>query len=82
MAMTISIKQLHQTTGEHVRMAARSKSPIQVTDRGKPIAVLVSPALLAARPRRRKLLAEYKALLLRKPTGSVLDDLDAVRDDR
>jgi prevent-host-death family protein len=82
MALTISIKQLHRTTGEHVRMAARSKSPIQVTDRSKPIAVLVSPALLAARPRHRKLLAEYKALLLRKRAGSVLDDLDAAPGDR
>ena len=82
MAASISIKQLHQTTGEHVRLAARSKSPISVTDRGKPVAVLARPALLMAKPRRRTLLAEYKALLSRKSSGKVLDDLDAVRGDR
>ena len=82
MAASISIKQLHQTTGEHVRQAAKSKAPIEVTDRGKPIAVLARPALLVRKRRRRTLLAEYKALLSRKPSGKVLDDLDAVRGDR
>jgi antitoxin (DNA-binding transcriptional repressor) of toxin-antitoxin stability system len=82
MASSISIKQLHQTTGEHVRLAARSRSPIEVTDRGKPIAVLARPALLAPKSRRRRLLAEYKALLSRKTSGKVLDDLDAVRGGR
>jgi antitoxin (DNA-binding transcriptional repressor) of toxin-antitoxin stability system len=82
MATSISIKQLHQTTGEHVRLAARSRSPIEVTDRGKPVAVLARPALLAPKRRRRTLLAEYKALLSRKTSGKVLDDLDAVRGER
>jgi prevent-host-death family protein len=82
MRSSISIKQLHQTTGEHVRRAARSNAPIAITDRGKPIAVLAKPALLSARPRRRTLLAEYKALLARKTSGNVLGDLDAVRGDR
>ena len=82
MAMSISIKQLHQTTGEYVRQAAQSSAPIQVTDRGKPVAVLASPALLAPRRRRRTLLAEYKALLSRKSSGSVLADLGAIRGDR
>jgi len=82
MAASISIKQLHQTTGELVRLAARSNSPTQVTDRGKPIAVLARPDLLIPRRRNRTLLAEYKALLARKSSGKVLDDLDAVRGDR
>jgi antitoxin (DNA-binding transcriptional repressor) of toxin-antitoxin stability system len=82
MAISISIKQLHQTTGEHVRLAASSKFPIEVTDRGKPIALLARPALLVPKRRRRTLLAEYKALLSRKTSGKVLDDLDAVRGDR
>jgi len=82
MAMSISIKQLHQTTGVHVRRAAGSDAPIEVTDRGKAVAVLANPALLAPKRRRRTLLAEYKALLARKTSGSVLDDLDAVRGDR
>jgi len=81
-ATSISIKQLHQTTGKHVRLAARSRSPIEVTDRGKPVAVLARPALLAPKRRRRTLLAEYEALLSRKTSGSVTGDLDAVRGDR
>jgi prevent-host-death family protein len=82
MAASISIKELHRTTGEHVRLAARSKSPVEVTDRGKPIAVLARPGLLVAPRRRRTLLSEYKALLARKPVGNVLEDLDAVRGNR
>jgi antitoxin (DNA-binding transcriptional repressor) of toxin-antitoxin stability system len=82
MATSISIKQLHQTTGELVRLAATSSSAIQVTDRGKPVAVLARAALLLRKRRRRTLLPEYKALLLRKSRGSVLDDLEAVRGDR
>jgi prevent-host-death family protein len=79
---SISIKQLHQTTGEHVRRAAASGTPIEVTDRGKPVAVLAHPSLLVPRRRRRTLLAEYQALLSRKTKGSVLADLDAIRGDR
>ncbi len=82
MATSISIKQLHETTGEHVRLAGRSSSPIEVTDRGKPVAVLARAALLVPKRRRRTLLAEYKALLSRKTSGNVLDDLDAIRGDR
>jgi hypothetical protein len=43
---------------------------------------LANLALLAPKRRRRTLLAEYKALLSRKPSGKVLDELDAVRGDR
>jgi hypothetical protein len=82
MATSISIKQLHETTGALVRLAARSRSPIEVTDRGKPVAVLARPSLLAPKRRRRTLLADYKALLSRKTSGNVLDDLDAIRGDR
>jgi prevent-host-death family protein len=82
MGSRISIKQLHQSTGDQVRRAARSQGPITITDRGKPVAVLAKPSLLAGKPRRRTILPEYKALLARKSSGSVLDDLDAVRDDR
>jgi prevent-host-death family protein len=82
MAMRISIKQLHRTTGEHVRQAAQSSAPIEVTDRGNPIAVLASPALRVPRRRQRTLLAEYEALLSRRSSGNVLADLDAVRGDR
>jgi antitoxin (DNA-binding transcriptional repressor) of toxin-antitoxin stability system len=82
MAMSISIKQLHQTTGVHVRRAAQSSAPIDVTDRGKPVAVLANPSLLVPARRRRTLLAEYKALLSRKTSGNVLADLDAIRGER
>jgi hypothetical protein len=44
--------------------------------------VLASPALLVPRRRGRTLLAEYKALLSRKSSGSVLADLDTIRGDR
>ncbi|MGD0835553.1 MAG: hypothetical protein ABSB49_02790 [Polyangia bacterium] len=46
------------------------------------MAILARPALLSAKPRKRTLLAEYKALLARKSSGDILDDLDAVRGDR
>jgi prevent-host-death family protein len=82
MGSSISIKQLHQATGEHVRRAAASRVPIRVTDRGKPVAALVNPSLLPLPRRRRTLLAEYKALISRKQQGDVLADLDAVRGDR
>jgi prevent-host-death family protein len=81
-ALSISIKQLHQTTGEHVRRAAKAKSPIEVTDRGKPIAFLASPDLLITKRRQRTLVPEYKALLSRKSSRDVLDDLNAIRGDR
>jgi antitoxin (DNA-binding transcriptional repressor) of toxin-antitoxin stability system len=38
---TITIKQLHAKTGSTVRRAARS--PVQVTDRGRPIAIISGP---------------------------------------
>ncbi|RXK55731.1 hypothetical protein ESB00_07560 [Oleiharenicola lentus] len=38
---TITLKQLHAKTGSLVRRAARA--PVQVTDRGQPIAIITSP---------------------------------------
>lgn len=79
---TISIKQLHDKTGEHVRAAARSRRPIGVTDRGKLVAVL-GPATGGGEPhRQRRLLAEYQALLAGMPGPPVDEDLDAVRGER
>jgi prevent-host-death family protein len=82
MGARVSIKQLHQTTGELVRRASTSSSAIEITDRGKPVAVLTRAALLRPQRRRRTLLPEYEALLARKSRGSVLDDLEAIRGDR
>jgi prevent-host-death family protein len=79
---TITIKELHQTTGACVRRAAASKSPIIVTDRGKPIAVLANPSLLKPVRRKRVLLPEFKALMAQPYVGNSQDDLDAVRGDR
>jgi PHD/YefM family antitoxin component YafN of YafNO toxin-antitoxin module len=82
MPPSITIKELHATTGEHVRRAGLSRSPVVVTDRGQPVAVLASPALLKPRRRKRTILPEYEALMARKPGNDMLDDLDAVRGDR
>jgi len=82
MTARVSIKQLHQTTGELVRRASTSRDAIEITDRGKPVAVLTRAALLRRKRRRRALLPEYEALLARKSRGSVLDDLEAIRGDR
>lgn len=82
MPSIITIKELHATTGDHVRRAGKSRSPVIITDRGEQVAVLASPALLRPRRRQRVLLPEFKALMARKPGNDVLDDLRAVRGDR
>jgi len=79
----ITIKELHRTTGEHVRRAAASKRPVIVTDHGKPVAVLANPSLLKpTRKRKRVLLPEFIALMAQPYAGNSQDDLDAVRGDR
>jgi prevent-host-death family protein len=80
--LSISIKELHQTTGECVRRAGASRSPVIVTDHGKPVAVLASPSLLKPKRRKRALLPEYKALMAKTPGNDLMDDLNAVRGDR
>jgi len=80
--LRISIKELHETTGECVRRAGASRSPVIVTDHGKPIAVLANPSLLKPKRRKRVLLPEFKALMAQPYPGNSLDDLDAVRGDR
>ena len=79
---SITIKELHATTGEHVRRAGSSRTPILITDRGEPVAVLANPALLKARRRKRTILPEYESLMKRSPGIDLRDDLDAVRGDR
>ena len=79
---SITIKELHATTGEHVRRAGASRTPIWVTDRGEPVAVLASPSLLRTRRRRRTLLPEFAALMARQPGEDLQADLDAVRGER
>ena len=82
MASRITIKELHATTGEHVRRAGAGRSPVIITDRGEEVAVLANPSLLRPRRRKRVLLPEFEALMARKPGNDVLEDLDAVRGDR
>jgi antitoxin (DNA-binding transcriptional repressor) of toxin-antitoxin stability system len=55
---------------------------VEVTDRGRLVAVLVGPGALAPKSRKRTLLPEYAALLKKRASGSVLADLDAVRGER
>ena len=82
MSRTITIKELHATTGEQVRKAGAARVPVVVTDHGQPVAILANPMLLRPRPRKRTLLPEFVALMDRPPTNDVADDLDAVRGDR
>jgi prevent-host-death family protein len=78
----ISIKELHAATGEQVRRAGAGRTPITVTDRGQPVAVLANPSLLPKRRRSRTLLPEFAAMMARQPGNDLQEDLDAIRGDR
>ncbi len=78
----ITIKQLHDDTGPLVRRAGASRRPVPITDRGQEVAVITGRALLKPQPRKRILLPEFEALMSRKLSEDVLDDLNAVRSDR
>jgi len=83
MQPTLTIKQLHAATGHWVRTASRSRTPTLITDRGQPVALLTSPANVAAPARRlRQILPEYAELMRQVPGAAVADDLDALRGDR
>jgi antitoxin (DNA-binding transcriptional repressor) of toxin-antitoxin stability system len=81
---SISIRELHEKTGELVRRADVSSVPVPVTDRGEVVAVLVGPDAVPLRKRtKRVLLPEYVKLILEGPLSSdVLEDLDAVKGER
>jgi prevent-host-death family protein len=82
MPAQLTIKELHAHTGVHVRRAGKSRSPIVITDRGLPVAVLTSLSALAPRKRTRTFLPEFEALMAREPGDDVLDDLNSIRGDR
>ena len=85
MTSTITIKELHATTGEYVRRAGASRTPLVITDRGEPVAVLANPALVSPVRRKRVLLPEYEAMIANAkiPRASTLqEDLDAIRGER
>jgi antitoxin (DNA-binding transcriptional repressor) of toxin-antitoxin stability system len=79
---SISIKELHEKTGEWVRGAGTGWTPVEVTDRGKLVAVLAPPHLCRRSVRKRVLIPEYAAFLARARSEDVLEDLSAVRGDR
>jgi prevent-host-death family protein len=79
---SITIKELHRTTGEHVRRAGASRTPIIVTDHGEPVAVLASPSMLKPKRRKRVLIPGFKEFMERPPGNDLMEDLDAVRGDR
>jgi len=79
---SITIKELHRTTGKCVRRAGASRSPVVVTDHGKPVAVLANPSLLKPARRKRVLLPEFKALMAKATLTNTVDDLNAVRGER
>lgn len=79
----ISIKELHATTGEIVRRAGAGRSPLLITDRGEPVAVLGNPSMMArAKPRRAGLLPEFEELVTRGSSTNTQADLDDIRGDR
>ncbi len=82
MPSSITIKELHATTGDHVRRAGAARLPVVITDRGEPVAVLVNPALLTPRKRKRTLLPEYEAMMAGPPAGEMQAALDEIRGDR
>ena len=78
---TISIRELHEKTGEWVRAAAAHEQII-VTDSGKPVAV-ISPHRPPSKENKfqnRKLLPGFKKLM-NKPLGG-LDSTDIVSEGR
>ena len=82
MPLKITLKELHATTGEHVRRAGASRAPVIITDRGEAVAVLANPSLLGPRRGKRTLLPEYEAMMAEPPVNDIQDALDEIRGDR
>jgi prevent-host-death family protein len=82
MPSSITIKELHATTGDHVRRAGSSRAPVVITDRGQPVAVLANPSLLTPRKRKRTLLPEYEAMMAGPAGNDIQSALDEIRGDR
>jgi len=82
MPARITIKELHSTTGEHVRRAGTSRSAVVITDRGLPVAVLANPSLLKSRRRKRTIVPGYEAMMSERPGNNIQAALDEIRGDR
>ena len=82
MVPTITSEELQATTGRFVRQAGETRSHMVITDRGRAVAVLASPATLKPRRRERIIMPGYEELMPRQPGSDLIDDLDAVRGSR
>jgi len=84
MSHTITIEELRENTEECVRRAGVSPVPFIITDCGKPVATLASPASAIPIKRKRVLLPEYERYLMNAPveTGFIQESLDEIRGDR
>ncbi len=80
---TISIRELHEKTGDYVRMAAKT-GEIYVTDRGKTVARIVPESDAAAVPyfAARKLTPAFRKLMKTGKLRGGTDSTRIVSDDR
>jgi hypothetical protein len=79
--VNITIKELHEKTGELVRAAGEARRPVGVTDRGKVVAVLGSPKLIKAGKRpKRGLPQAYLDFVKTLPRTDVMQYLDQERE--
>ncbi len=79
---TITLKELHDQTGDLVRRAAAARKPISITDHGAVVAVLSNPALVRSGSRTRTLLPDFAQLMLKSSPAPTQADLDVIRADR
>jgi antitoxin (DNA-binding transcriptional repressor) of toxin-antitoxin stability system len=80
---SISIKELHEKTGELVRQAGHSRTPVPVTDRGKVVAVLAAPESVVRKGSKPVLLPEYLEVIAQiSAPNDILEALDEVRGER
>lgn len=80
---SVSIRELHEKTGEWVRRAGHSRTPVPVTDRGKVVAVLAAPDSVARKRPKPVLLAQYVDVIAQmSASNDILEALDEVRGER
>lgn len=76
---TITLKDLHQHTGRYAR-AAR-ESPVLITDRGHPVAMLTAPVTAELETTLPRTFSRESAVVPRRETDSTAA-VSAVRDER
>ena len=80
---SISIRELHEKTGDLVRQAGHSRTPVPVTDRGKIVAVLAAPETVGQKRPKPALLAEYVEVIAQmSASNDILEALNEVRGER